>query len=154
MIYKILLSISLSRNEEGNYLMCHWVMSPPRRQGMHLIIKLSNVAKEPTCGQQNQRLGNLFPKGSRLDDWMLKKRHRWDSVLVEVGQGKLMRSIHCIWIPFILVATNQSHLSPLSESYSTNPLIDPKTHFSTGTVKLFFVMILTTPYAYQLMIYI
>ena len=27
---KILLSISLSRNEEGNYLVCRWVMSPPR----------------------------------------------------------------------------------------------------------------------------
>ena len=52
-IYKILLSVSLSRNEEGNYLMCCWVMSPPRRQGMHLIIKPSNVAKEPTCGQRN-----------------------------------------------------------------------------------------------------
>ena len=74
-IYKILLSISLSRNEEGNYLVCHWVMSPPRWWGMHLIIKPSNVTKEPTCGQQDRWPGNLFPKGSCLDDWMLKKRH-------------------------------------------------------------------------------
>ena len=51
-----------------------------------------------------------------------------------------MGSIHYTRIPFILVITNQSHLSPLSKSYSFNPLIDPKTHFGTGTAELFFVM--------------
>ena len=65
-----------------------------------------------------------------------------------------MGSIHLTWIPFILVAINQSHLSPLSKSYSSNPLIDLKTHFDTGTIELFFVMILTNPYAYQPMFYV
>ena len=78
----------------------------------------------------------------------------WTSALSEMGQGKLMGSICCTRIPFILVASNQSHLSPLSKSYSSNPLVDLKTHFSTGTVELFFVMILTTPYAYQPMFYV
>ena len=60
----------------------------------------------------------------------------WDkdirnSVLSEMGQGELMGFIHCTWIPFILIAINQSHLSPLSRSYSANPLVDPKTDFST-----------------------
>ena len=72
----------------------------------------------------------------------------WTSVLSEMGQGELMGSIRCTWIPFILVAISQSHLSPLSKSYSSNPLLDPKTHFGTGTVELFFVITLTTPYAY------
>ena len=130
-----------------------WVMSPPRHWGMHLIIKPSNVTKEPTCGQRNQQLGHPVPESCSLDDWMLKKRHRWSSVLSEMGQGELMGSIHCTQIPFILVTTNQSHLSPLSTSYSANPLVDPKTHFSTGTIELFFVMILMTPYAYQPMFY-
>ena len=85
---------------------------------------------------------------------MLEKRHRWSSVLSEMGQGELMGSVHCTRIPFILVVINQSHLLPLSKSYSANPLIDPKTHFGTGTVELFFVMILTTPYAYQPMFYV
>ena len=85
---------------------------------------------------------------------MLKKRHRWDSVLSEMGQGELMGTIRCTWIPFILIAINQSHLSPLSKSYSSNPPLDPKTHFDTGIVELFFVMILMTPYAYQPMFYI
>ena len=76
------------------------------------------------------------------------------SVLSEIGQGKLMGSIHCTRIPFILVAINQSHLSPLSKSYSANPLVDPKTHIGTGTVELFFVMILTNPYAYKPMFYV
>ena len=132
--------------------MCQWVMSPPRRRGMHLVIKPSNVTKEPTCSQGNRQSGDLLPEGSRLDDWMLKKRHRRDSVLSEMGQGELMRSICCTRIPFILITINQSHLSPLLKSYSANPLEDPKTHFSTGTIELFFVMILMNPYAYQSLI--
>ena len=85
---------------------------------------------------------------------MLKKRHRWCSVLSEMGQGELMGSIRCTWIPFILVTTSQSHLLPLSKSYSVNPLVNPKTHFSTGIVELFFVMILMIPYAYKPMFYV
>ena len=65
-----------------------------------------------------------------------------------------MGSIHCTRIPFILVATNQSHLLPLLRPYSTNPPVDLKTHIGTGTVELFFVMILTTPYAYKPMFYV
>ena len=153
MICKILLSVSTSRNEEGNYLNHRWVMSPPRQRGILLITESSNVAQEPTSGQQNRQMRPL-PEGHSLDDGMLKKRHRWDSVLSEMGQGELMGSIRCTRIPFILVVINQSHLSPLSKSYSPNPLVDPKTHFGTGTVELFFVMILMTPYAYQLMFYV
>ena len=78
----------------------------------------------------------------------------WTSALSEMGQGELMGSIRCTQIPFILVAISQSHLSPLLTSYSSNPPVDPKTHFGTGTVELFFVMILTTPYAYQPMFYV
>ena len=132
-IYKILLSVSLSRNEEGNYLCCRWVMSPSRRRGILLVTEASNVTKKPTCGQRDRRT-RMFSEGCSLDDWMLEQRHRWDSVLSEMGQGELMGSVHCIWIPFILVATSQSHLSPLPKSYSVNPLLDPTTHFGTGTV--------------------
>ena len=85
---------------------------------------------------------------------MLKQRHRWSSVLSEMGQSELMGSIRCTQILFIFAVINQSHLSPLLKSYSANPLIDLKTHFGTGTVELFFVRILTTPYAYQPMFYV
>ena len=61
----------------------------------------------------------------------------WTSVLSEMGQGELMGSIRCTRIPFILAAINQSHLSPLSKSYSSNPRLDPKTHFGTGIIELF-----------------
>ena len=61
----------------------------------------------------------------------------WTSALSEMGQGELMGSIRCTQIPFILVKTNQSHLSPLLEPDSSNPLPDPKTHFGTGTIELF-----------------
>ena len=78
----------------------------------------------------------------------------WTSALSEMGQGELMGFIRCTQIPFILVAISQSHLSPLLESYSANPLPDPKTHFGTGTIELFFVMTLMNPYAYQPMFYV
>ena len=111
-ICKILLSVSTSRNEEGNYLDCRWIMSPSRRRGILFIAESSNVAQEPTRGQRNSWTRSL-PKGRSLDNWMMKKRHRWDSVLSEMGQGELMGSIRCTQIPFILVTINQSHLSPL-----------------------------------------
>ena len=53
------------------------------------------------------------------------------------GQSKLMGSICYTWIPFILIAINQSYLSPLSDLYSANPLKDPKTHHNTDAVVLF-----------------
>ena len=71
------------------------------------------------------------------------------SVSDEKGQGELMGSICCTQIPFILVMTSQSHHLPLSLPYSANPPVDLKTHISTSTIELFFVMILMTPYAYQ-----
>ena len=55
----------------------------------------------------------------------------------EKGQGNLMGSIHCTWIPFILIAINQSHCLPLLVLYSANPQIDPKTHISTSAIVLF-----------------
>ena len=58
----------------------------------------------------------------------------WISVLSEIGQGELMGFIRCTRIPLILITINQSHLSPLSTPYSSNPLEDPKTHFGTGTI--------------------
>ena len=112
---------------------------------MDPLVKTLDVPKEPTCGQLDNRLLNLFPKDQRTNDWML---HDWPlrhSVLSEIGQSELMGSIRCTQIPLILVTTNQSHLSLLSRPYSANPLVDLKTHIGTGTIELFFVMILTTP---------
>ena len=76
------------------------------------------------------------------------------SVLTEKGQGELMGSIHCTRIPFILVKTSQSHLSPLSKPYSSNPPSDPKTHFGTSTVVLFLCHDSHDPYAYESMFYV
>ena len=66
-------------------------------------------------------------------------------MLSKVGQGKLMGSICCTQIPFILIAINQLHLSPLSRPYSANPPADLETHIGTGTIELFFVITLTIP---------
>ena len=54
-----------------------------------------------------------------------------------MGKGRLMGTICYTWIPFILVRTNQSHLLLLSDPYSANPQVDPKTHNGTDTVVLF-----------------
>ena len=113
-----------------------------------------DLAQKPTCGQLDDWTTAVFSKDQRPDDGVLHVGHEKYSVLTEMGQGELMGSIRCTQIPFILIMTNQSHLSPLSRPYSANPLVDLKTHISTDTVKLFFVMILTTPYAYQPMFYV
>ena len=107
-------SVFLSRrNKERNYLDHRQVMSPPRRRGILFIAESSNITQEPTSGQRDRWTGPL-PEGRSLDDWMLEQRHRWNSVLTEMGQGELMGSIRCTRIPFILVVISQSHLSPLS----------------------------------------
>ena len=90
----------------------------------------------------------MLSKYWRPDDGVLHVGHWEYSVLSEMGQCELMGSICCTQIPFILVMTDQSHCSPLSHPYSANPPVDPKTHISTGTIKLFFVTILMNPYAY------
>ena len=64
-------------------------------------------------------------------------RDIWTSGSSEKGQGELMGTIRCTRIPFILAETSQSHLLPLSKPYSSNPLPNPKTHFSTSTIVLF-----------------
>ena len=96
----------------------------------------------------------VLSEDQRPDDGVLHVGHWRDSVSREKGQGELMGSIHCTQIPFILTATSQSHCSPLSLLYSADPLVDPKTHTGPGTVELFFVMFLTTPYAYKPIFYI
>ena len=73
-ICKIILSVSTSRNKEGNYLNRRWVMSPPRRRGILFIAESSNITQEPTRGQRN-RWSRLLPEGCSLDDWMLEQRH-------------------------------------------------------------------------------
>ena len=40
------------------------------------------------------------------------------------------------------------------DSYSANPLVDPKTHFGTGTVELFLCHDSHDPHAYQPMFYV
>ena len=74
--------------------------------------------------------------------------------LSEMGQGELMGSICWTRIPFFIITTGQSHCLLLSLLYSANPPVDLKTHTSTGTVELFFVMILMTSYAYKLMFHV
>ena len=116
---------------------------------MNPLVEMPNLSKEPTCGQLDNQLANLFPEDQRPDDGMFHVGHWRYSVLSEMGQSKLMGSIHCTRIPFILIATNQSHLSSLSGPYSADPPVDLKTHTGTGTIELFFVMILMNPLCLQ-----
>ena len=83
-------------------------------------------------------LDNNHPHQRPEDKWLGVEC--WQSLVVcwvRKGQGKLMRSIRCTQIPFILVAISQSHHLPLSVLYSADPLVDPKTHIGTDTVVLF-----------------
>ena len=121
---------------------------------MNPLVKTPDISKKPTHGQLDNRLLDLFSEDRRTNDRMLDIGHEKYSGLSEIGQGKLMGYIRCTWIPFILVMTNQSHLLPLSKPYSADPPVNLKTHIGTSAVKLFFVMILTTHYAYKPMFYV
>ena len=118
------------------------------------IVKTLNVPEKPTHGQLNDWMTTMLSEDWRPNDGVLHVGHWRDSVSSEKGQGELMGSIHYTQIPLILIGTSQSHRLPLSLLYSADPLVDLKTHTGTGTVELFFVMILTTPYAYQLIFYV
>ena len=118
------------------------------------VIEILDLTREPTCGQLNDGMAAMLSKDWRPDDGVLHVGHWRDSVSSKKGQGELMGSIRCTQIPFILIMINQSHRSPLSLLYSADPLVDLKTHTSTSTIELFFVMTLTTPYAYQPMFYV
>ena len=66
------LSAFLSRrNKERNYLERHWIMSPSRRRGILFVAESSNIAQEPTRGDQDHWPRPL-PEGRSLDDWMLE----------------------------------------------------------------------------------
>ena len=118
------------------------------------IVETLNLPGKPTHGQLDDRTMAVLSEDWRSDDGVLHVGHEKYSVLTEIGQGELMGSIRCTRIPFILATTNQTHLSPLSRSYSANPPVDLTTHTGTGTVELFFVMILTNPHAYKPMFYV
>ena len=78
----------------------------------------------------------------------------WTSALSEMGQGELMGNIRCTRIPFILVTANQSHPSPLSSlTHPTHSKIRRPTSVPVP-LNCSFVMILTTPYAYQPKFYV
>ena len=121
---------------------------------MFPIVKMLNVPQEPTHGQLDDGTTAMLSEDQRPDDGMLHVGHGRDGVSSEKGQGKLMGSICCTRIPFFIITTGQSHCLLLSLLYSANPPVDLKTHTSTGTVELFFVMILMTSYAYKLMFYV
>ena len=101
--------------------MSRWVMSPPRQQGMNPLVKTLNIPKEPTRGQLDSQSLRIFSEDQRPDNGMLHVGHKEYSVSIEMGQGELMGFIHCTRIPFILVATNQSHLSQLSKTLLSQP---------------------------------
>ena len=104
---------------------------------MFPIVKMLNVPQEPTHGQLDDGTTAMLSEDQRPDDGMLHVGHGRDGVSSEKGQGKLMGSICCTQIPFILITISQSHHSPLSVLYSANPLVDLKTHTGTGTIVLF-----------------
>ena len=81
-----------------------------------------------------QQPSSLKTRGRMIGCWMLAVI---GSVLRRKSQNKLMGSICCTQIPFILITISQSHHSPLSVLYSANPLVDLKTHTGTGTIVLF-----------------
>ena len=68
-------SISTSRNKEGNYLERQRVMSLAQHWSMNPFVETLDVPEEPTHGQLDNRLPNLFPKDWRTNDRVLHVGH-------------------------------------------------------------------------------
>ena len=68
---RIPLSVSSSRNEEGDYLVSRWVVTITRRWGMNPFVETLNLPKKPTHGQLDDRLLDIVTEDQRTDDRML-----------------------------------------------------------------------------------
>ena len=64
-------SISTSRNKEGNYLKRWRVVTVTRQQGMFPIVPLTDVPQEQTGSQLDDWMTTILTKDQRPDDWML-----------------------------------------------------------------------------------
>ena len=101
------------------------------------IIPTGNSTKKPSGGDFDNQMTTLGIASQRMNNRRLEMSSHLVRCLKRKGQGELMGSIHCTRIPFILITIHQSHLSPLLDLYSANPLADLKTHYSTDAVVLF-----------------
>ena len=74
------LSVSSSRNEEGDYLVSCWVMTPPQRRSVLPFVKTLDLAQEPTHGQLDDWTTTVLSEDRRSDDRMLHVGHSRSSV--------------------------------------------------------------------------
>ena len=72
-------SVSTSRNKEGNYLERQRVMSIAQRWSMNPVIPTTDFPQEPTRGQLDDQTTTILSKDWRSDDWVLHVGH-WSIV--------------------------------------------------------------------------
>ena len=67
---------------------------------------MTDCTEKPTCGELDNWTATILGKDRRMDDRLLKVSGHWIVCQERKGQSKLMGSIHCTQIPFILTAAN------------------------------------------------
>ena len=147
------ISVSTSRNKEGNYLKCQRIMSIAQHQSMNPVVPMMDFTQEPTCGQLNDWTMTVLPEDWRLDDWVLHVGH-WSIVC-------WVRKVKVSWwdlstVLGSLLSSSQptNHITRHYHSLLSQPTGRSEDHISTGTIVLFFVMTLTTSYAYESVFYV
>ena len=70
------ISISTSRNKEGNYLERRRVMSLAQHWSMNPVVPMMDFPQEPTHGQLNDQMTTVPSEDQRSNDWVLHVGHR------------------------------------------------------------------------------
>ena len=70
-------SVSTSRNKEGNYLKCQRVVTIAQRWSVFPVVPLMDVPQEPTSGQLDDQTTTVLSKDQRTNDWVLDVGSHW-----------------------------------------------------------------------------
>ena len=71
------ISVSTSRNEEGNYLVSQRVVTITQRWSVFPVVPMTDVPQEPTSGQLDDWMTTVLSEDRRPDDWMSDVGSHW-----------------------------------------------------------------------------
>ena len=70
-------SISTSKNKEGNYLVNQRVMSVAQQWSVFPVVPSTDFPQKPTSGQLDDQMTAILPEDRRPDNWVLDVSSHW-----------------------------------------------------------------------------
>ena len=71
------ISVSTSRNKEGNYLEHQRVVTITQHRSMFPLIPTTDIPQEPTSGSLDDQMTTIITEDWRMDDWVLDIGSHW-----------------------------------------------------------------------------